>query len=354
MSDNSEVSLSLNLIVQVEEVRRGLFRIRWEIDDVRDFPYKATFKLCGSQLGQSYVISCYPKRRHNERNIRKDRPPFYVRLSLKKTLKEEDQQQELKVCEQQECLKPIYVWVSRHRGHEAQLSESIESGTWRLWTFSIWKQPAIITLWMDFGTSTPGQKSVMKGIAHLFSNQVQCDVQFHLANGKSIGAHVCILSASSPVFAAMFQTGRFEEAQTRKVTIDDVEMNVFNQLLSYLYTGNAPELEEEQITQPLFEVADKYGVETLKSECVDVMLTRLSVNNAVNMLVWSHLHSIPKLFDATMKFVAANGRQICFLPEWMDLMKNYPDLCLTATQRIVGRLPVTAADSDDDNSDMLE
>lgn len=90
-----------------------------------------------------------------------------------------------------------------------------------------------------------------------------------------------------------------------------------------------------------------YGVEPLKHECLDVMLTRLKIDNALNMLALSHLHSIPKLFEAAKKFVAIfNGRQLCFLPEWMDLMKNYLELCLLVTQRIVERLPFT--DKSDD------
>lgn len=362
MSDNSVAPLSLD----VKEVRRGLFRIRWEIDDVRD-PLKATFHLCGSQSDRSYIIACYPKQRERPYQGRKERPPYEVRLTLKKTphnpryndcvewTGQTSALQEQQPCEVSEdnpssennqpsdlnSLKPIYVWVSvENLGKEDQFQfeESIDSGTWRLKSFFVWKQPDTINVWIDFGTWTQGEKNIMNGFAQLFTNQIQCDVQFQFPSEKSVGSHVSVLSAGSPVFAAMFQAGRFEEATTRKVTIEDVEMDVFTQLLTYLYTGNAPELNNEQITQPLFEAADKYGVETLKRECVDVMLTRLTVNNAIDMLVWSHLHSIPKLYEATMNFVAAHGNQLCFLPEWMDLMKNYPDLCFSATQRIVRQL----------------
>lgn len=366
----------------VQEVRRGLFRVRWDIDDVRGGPMKETFQLCGLQSGQSYVISCYPRQHSRER---RDRLPYTVRLSVKKVSYDDDEdddradisavhaglnsaaiqhQQPLvkpEVPQQQlgesaaaaaaalearskvlESLRPAFVWVSRDVGNEVQLTES-NSGTWRLSTYNVWKQrPVTITIWMDFGTKTPGERTIANGLCQLFDKQIQCDVEFELKDGTT-GAHVAILSAGSPVFSAMFQSG-MEEAQKRKVTIPDIEMKVFSQLLTYLYTGSSPKLEDENITQLLFEAADKYDVETLKHECVDVLLTRLTVDNAVDSLIWSHLHSIPELFEATMKFVASHGHQLCFRPEWTDLMKSYPDLCLAATQRIVGRFSSMESD----------
>lgn len=358
--------------VDIQEVRRGLFRMRWEIDDVTSGAYKETITLCGTQSDRSYMISCYP-RQLRSRNTTKN-PPYYIRLSVKETTlddlsstasmtglsaveckpKEEPCESPGKLvapeCDESDDpqpLRPEYMWVSREIGDEIPLSEA-ETGTWRLSTFSVWKQPLTITFWMDFGTKTPGEKKIMRGLADLFANQSQCDVQFQLKDGeqKTVGAHIAVLSAGSSVFAAMFQPG-FLESETRIVIINDIKLNIFWQLLTYLYTGHAPELEAEEVTQPLFEAADKYGVTTLKRECVDVMLTRLTVCNAIGLLVWSHLHSIPPLYEAAMKFIAVNGRHLCFRPDWAELMTDYPELCLLATQRIVNRLPTTDSEESD-------
>jgi len=35
-----------------------------------------------------------------------------------------------------------------------------------------------------------------------------------------------------------------------------------------------------------------------------------------------------------MKFVLINCSKLSRQPEWMELMKNYPELCLDITQRI--------------------
>lgn len=194
------------------------------------------------------------------------------------------------------------------------------------------------TLYMDFGTNTATGRKITNGLAQLFYDQNRCDVNFHFKGGQIIGAHILILSAGSPVFSAMFQSC-FLESQTRKVNIEDIDPEVFRQLLICLYTGKAPKLAENSITQSLYQAADKYGVDTLKDECVSVLLTNLSSKNAVEILTRSHFHSIPNLFEEAMKCLVNNFREICSQPEWMDLIMKYPNLCLQVNQRLAFLLP---------------
>ena len=65
------------------------------------------------------------------------------------------------------------------------------------------------------------------------------DVEF-LVDGKSFGAHRFIVSARSPVFAAMFSSdisSDMVEANTGKVVINDTNSGVFETFLKFLYTG---------------------------------------------------------------------------------------------------------------------
>ena len=322
--------MSLFSPIDIQEVRRGLFRMRWDIDDVTTGPQKETVTLCGSQLHRSYIISFYPRQLAMCYRSRKskDNWPVYIRLSVKATALDRSST---------EPLLPEYVWIAREN-HDDILLHETEPGIWRLAKLSSKKKRLTINLWMDFGTKTQGEKKIMNGLADLFVNQSHCDVQFRLKDElTTVGAHVAILSAGSPVFAAMFQTECLE-SRTRKVVINDIQMNVFWQLLTYLYTGNAPDLENEEITQLLFEAADKYGVTTLKNECVDVILHQLTVSNVISLLVWANFHSIHLLYEAAMTFIAVNGRHLCFRPDWVKLMTDYPGLCLSATQRIVNQL----------------
>jgi len=89
----------------------------------------------------------------------------------------------------------------------------------------------------------------------------------------------------------MFQHD-FEEYRTRTVVIDDTKAQVFLQLLQYLYTGTASEMEKEDITVDLLVAADKYGVESLKEECAMLIGRNLKTENIINILILAHLHSI--------------------------------------------------------------
>jgi hypothetical protein len=122
------------------------------------------------------------------------------------------------------------------------------------------------------------------------------------------------------------------------VVIENVDPQVFIQLLTCLYTGSAPKLNEVNITRPLLELADMYDVETLKDECIDVLKKELKIDNAIEMFIWSHVNSISKLFEEIMKFVVKNSRQISSQAEWMELAKNHPELCVQTIQRMADLL----------------
>ncbi len=88
------------------------------------------------------------------------------------------------------------------------------------------------------------------------------DVEF-LVEEEAFGAHRSLLSARSPVLAAMFTSG-MKEAKTGKVLIEDVDSSLFGIFLKFLYTGT---FEPSSRDRELFTVADKYQVETLTELC---------------------------------------------------------------------------------------
>lgn len=361
-----------------EEVRHGLFRFKWFIDNKmkKDVVRKETFKLCGSQAGRAFTIECsfnkveskYSKLVAVQETTYDDNSTF-IELNKMNASKqglsksEESLDESPKSHKKQKLdssLSPLFIWI--YRMCDKPCSETYDneflihlknkgSGKWsHCWSgVSCLKA---ITVWIDFGMSSVKQENIintMSEFTRMLHDQINCDVEFRFRDGTSIGAHILILSARSSVFSAMFQKS-FIESQTRQVNIDDIEMEVFRQLLIYLYSGNAPKLTSDEVdplllevgpnsTQLLFEVADKYAVETLKKECVDVLLKKVDSENVIKLLVWSNFHSITELFDGAMKVLVDNFRAISFQPEWLDFMKNFPDLCLVATQRMSTLLP---------------
>ncbi|KAI9562787.1 hypothetical protein GHT06_010242 [Daphnia sinensis] len=188
-------------------------------------------------------------------------------------------------------------------------------------------------LWIKFKSTGIGELNAARRMTELLVQQTRCDVQFIFESGHRIGGHFTILSASSPVFEAMF-TNDMVEAKTGQVFIADIEADIFKELLHYIYAGHTSTPLTEPTAQSLYVAAEKYDIQDLRKECVDFLLFHIQLNNAIRLLIWAYIHSIDEIKEAALKFVAENFRTLCPTAEWEDLLKNYPELCLVATRMI--------------------
>ncbi|XP_027488093.1 speckle-type POZ protein, partial [Corapipo altera] len=73
--------------------------------------------------------------------------------------------------------------------------------------------------------------------------------------GQEFKGHKAILAARSPVFSAMFEH-EMEESKKNRVEINDVEPEVFKEMMCFIYTGKAPNL--DKMADDLLAAADKY------------------------------------------------------------------------------------------------
>ena len=141
-----------------------------------------------------------------------------------------------------------------------------------------------------------------------------------------------MLSTGSPVLAAMFQHD-LKESQSRVIEIADISPKVFQEVLRFLYSGTAKEM--DGMAMDLLVAADKYQIDALKNESASILVKNLAVDNATKILVLAHLHSCPKLFEETLDFMSKNSEAICSRSDWMTVITNYPELAFQATQKMV-------------------
>jgi speckle-type POZ protein len=179
-----------------------------------------------------------------------------------------------------------------------------------------------------------GERQVLTHLSKLLDTQTMSDVTFGVKNEK-IGAHSAIVVSASPVICAMLEKDNFKEGRTKTVKIDDIDPSVFKEVLRYLYTGKAPKLNEDAMTEPLFLAADKYQIEALKDLCEQSLITKLNVQTVVHYLVVAHLYTAPQLLEASLKFLVSYKTVVWTRPEWKELMKTYPDLFFLASHRMV-------------------
>ena len=126
------------------------------------------------------------------------------------------------------------------------------------------------------------------------------DVTFFIGE-REFPAHKCIMSARSPVFAAMFQHD-MKEAALNRVEIVDIEPDVFQALLRFIYTDQV-DLTSIEMSQALFAAAHRYFLDLLKLECEAFLAKELTVENCFELLMLAENYDAATLKDAVVNFM---------------------------------------------------
>jgi speckle-type POZ protein len=187
----------------------------------------------------------------------------------------------------------------------------------------------------DDDHETKGLKFINNNLSKLLDNKSLADIQFVFKDDQ-VPAHSAVIAASSPVFAVMFEGGRFKEGQTRTVDIEDIDSRVFRKLLQFLYTGSSGSSKKDpsDVLQALFLAADKYQVDALRDICEECLICQLKIENVHHLLVWAHLYGAEKLKEAAVAHIVKERHQVWKLKEWEELSKNNTDLFFQICNRM--------------------
>ena len=134
--------------------------------------------------------------------------------------------------------------------------------------------------------------------------------------GKEFKAHKNILSARSPVFKAMFRHDTKEHKENR-VQIADCNPDTVEEMLQFIYTGEAPRLKE--MAHSLFVIADKYQLERLKKMCEGALWEKLDVQNAVDTLLLAITHDLVELKRSCIQFITTHISKVMKTEGWGKL-----------------------------------
>ncbi|KAK8733307.1 hypothetical protein OTU49_006572 [Cherax quadricarinatus] len=160
----------------------------------------------------------------------------------------------------------------------------------------------------------------------LFESQRFSDVTLSVS-GREFQAHKAILAARSPVFAAMF-AHEMEERKHNRVEIQDVDHEVLREMLRFIYTGKATNL--EKMADDLLAAADKYALERLKVMCEEALCTNLSTENAADVLILADLHSADQLKAQAIEFINTHATDVMETQGWKSMIQSHPHLIAEA------------------------
>lgn len=168
--------------------------------------------------------------------------------------------------------------------------------------------------------------SLSDDIGDLFESQKFSDVILSV-KGKEFYAHKAILAARSPVFAAMFEHDMEEKKQNR-VDITDMDAEVLKEMLRFIYTGKAPNL--ENMSDELLAAADKYVLERLKVMCEEELCQSLSVDSVSESLVLADLHNADQLKAYAIDFINSHAADVMETSGWKLMVQIRPHLVAEA------------------------
>ena len=109
------------------------------------------------------------------------------------------------------------------------------------------------------------------------------------------------------------------EARSSKLEIYDFKAVTVEAMVYFMYNGNV--LEEKMINSDLLRLAEKYNIKSLVDFCVKYLEENLTLENALDILVTSHLTNQQGLFDAATNFVHENRRYLVNTDLWKGLIE---------------------------------
>ncbi|XP_073841542.1 speckle-type POZ protein-like [Musca autumnalis] len=164
--------------------------------------------------------------------------------------------------------------------------------------------------------------SLKKDFANIFASKEFCDVTLVAKDGSELKAHKLILCARSPVFAAMFRNN-FQENKTNCIRIDDMDAEVIEEMLKFLYTGGAI---SGKLVEELFIAANKYSILDLQTMCENILINTMKVATVVDILLLADRHSNDRLKTKAVKFIVNNIKTVTETEGWKKLCQTDHDL----------------------------
>ena len=175
--------------------------------------------------------------------------------------------------------------------------------------------------------------TLAEDLCELFNTSNFSDVVF-VVDGVRFPAHKAILAIRSPMLYAMFGCGMRESSAT-EVVVDDIDKDVFQEILRFIYSGHVSlEMLETQPMQ-LLAAADKYDLYRLKCICENLLFERMTCEDCADVLVAADMHNASALKSRCLSFMtesAGRVREVMDSDAFKHLSDTRPQLLVAIMQ----------------------
>lgn len=177
----------------------------------------------------------------------------------------------------------------------------------------------------------------------LFKHDDSCDINL-LFEGECYPVHKFVIAASSLHFRKLFGLPEL----TSDVEINDLEHDVFLDLLNYMYNGEISSLErDDKEIINLFEASAKYKICNLMRICKEVLIANLTIENVIPTLLASRVQFesniyvpvfddvLGELTDDSKLFIRNNFEAVMKLDLCKELLEKEPRLLIDVLGEIL-------------------
>ncbi|XP_078597458.1 kelch repeat and BTB domain-containing protein 12-like [Branchiostoma floridae x Branchiostoma japonicum] len=137
--------------------------------------------------------------------------------------------------------------------------------------------------------------------------------------GRQFPCHRLVLSARSPYFRAMF-TSDMAESRQKTVVLQDMDADVFEEILSYIYSGTLHVSLDK--VQPLYQAADLLQLDYVRDTCSSYMAMNVDCSNCVDMYQFADFFSIDKVQNRSLHFICRFFSEVSHTEEFYSLSAN--------------------------------
>ena len=156
---------------------------------------------------------------------------------------------------------------------------------------------------------------VMEKIQEHLCQQQLCDVIL-IVGSQRFYAHRLVLSAVSDYFRAMFNSN-VREAVEKEIAIQDIEADVFQLLINYIYTGKL-EVSEENVEKVL-SAANMLQLKLVVDASCDFLVKQLHPSNCLGIRSFADLQNCQHLYVAAHNYTMEHFRKVIQNQEYLAL-----------------------------------
>lgn len=147
-----------------------------------------------------------------------------------------------------------------------------------------------------------------------------CDITIRVPDGNEIRAHKNMLFSGSTVWRQILT----KDDQLSIIPAADFERETIDTLVTFIYIDSVPKAPSKM--DQLLIAAEAYGVDGLKTWCEQQLITTITIESAINLLVLAHRYNAQTLFDKVWTFVRKHTAELKQRDEWKSAFFSYPEL----------------------------